>query len=67
MFSEKKKKMKTRLFLLHSNQIGQPISSFIEFSEDHKLHLKSIRFICICPEKKEALPSKINGGYYMFP
>lgn len=60
-------KMKTRLFLLHSNQIGQPISSFGEFSEDHKLHSKSMCFICICPEKKETLMSKINGEYYMFP
>lgn len=34
------KKMKTRLFLLHSNQIGQPISSFREFSEDHKTLLE---------------------------
>lgn len=49
MFTEK---MKTRLFLLHSNQIGQPISSSREFSEDHHLHAESMCFICICPHKE---------------
>lgn len=39
--------MKTRLFLFHSNQIGQPISSSREFSEDHKLHSESMCFICM--------------------
>jgi hypothetical protein len=62
-----KKPMQTRVFLLHSNQIGQPISSLREFSEDHKLHWKSVCFICNCPQKKETLMSKINGEYYMFP
>lgn len=61
------KKMKTRLFLLHSNEIGQPISSFREFSEECQLHSKSMCFMCVCPQKKEMLLSKINGEYYVFP
>ena len=66
-FTQKKKKKKTRLFLLHSNQTGQAISSCRESSGGHKLHWKSMCLIRICPQKKEILPSKINGEYYMFP